>query len=265
MLLQFDQVTVSSRSRTLVDAVSLKVEPGEWVALVGQSGSGKSLLSRSAGKLLPSNLSVTGEIRFGEQNLLKLGARDMKALLGSRLSYVFQDYVGSFAPFKTVGRHFAEVIATHDRGNAANAKERTIAALESVGLDGSFASRYPFQISGGQLQRASIALALLFSPEILIADEVTTALDSVTGQRILSLLEQKRRETGCAILFITHDWRHVRRHGDRIAVMKEGKIVEAGGKHRVLDHPRHDYTKQLIEAAPVLDRRLPSGLREAAL
>ena len=103
----------------------------------------------------------------------------------------------------------------------------------------------------------------MLSPRLLIADEATTALDSVSGHRVLELLARKQAETGCAILFITHDWRHVRRYANRLAVMKEGQIVESGGKHRILDHPQHEYTRQLIEAAPVLSRSLKSGLKEA--
>ncbi|WP_342760360.1 ABC transporter ATP-binding protein [Paenibacillus sp. PK3_47] len=263
-MLQFEEVTIRSRTRTLVDGVSLGVQPGEWHALVGQSGSGKSLLSRSAGQLLPPGLSADGSIRLGGQDLLAMNRRNVRKVLGHRLSYIFQDYQASFAPFRTIGQHFTEALKMHDKNSLSAAKSVISSSLESVGLSGNLAKSYPFQLSGGQLQRASIALALLFSPDVLIADEVTTALDSVTGHRILSLLQQLREDTGCAILFITHDWRHVRRYTDRIAVMKEGRIVESGGTHRVLDHARHEYTRQLIAAAPVLSR-LASGLPEVNL
>jgi len=260
-MLDFDQVTIRGQARTLVDKVSMNVMAGEWHALVGQSGSGKSLLSRSAGQLLPPNLSTEGSIRLDGQDLLAMSRRNIRKVLGHRLSFVFQDYQSSFAPFRTIGQHFTEAIATHDKGSVHKARSLTFSSLESVGLDVGLAKCYPFQLSGGQLQRASIALALLFSPAVLIADEVTTALDSVTGHRILSLLQRLRQEKGCAILFITHDWRHVRRYSDRISVMKDGQIVETGGTHRVLDHPQHEYTRQLIAAAPVLTP-LPSGLPE---
>ncbi|AIQ52497.1 ATP-binding cassette domain-containing protein [Paenibacillus sp. FSL R7-0331] len=260
-MLEFNDITIRTSSRTLVDKVSLSVQPGEWHALVGQSGSGKSLLSRSAGQLLPPGLSAEGSIMLEGTELLGLKRSSLRSLLGRRMSYIFQDYQAAFAPFRTIGQHFREAIATHDKQRLREAPGRTSAALESVGLEGSLASRYPFQLSGGQLQRASIALALLFSPDVLIADEVTTALDSVSGHRVLSLLNRLRLETGCSILFITHDWRHVRRYTDRIAVMKDGRIVESGGTHRVLDHPRHEYTRRLIAAAPVLSH-LPSGLQE---
>ncbi len=259
-MLSVEGVTIRSPKRTLVKEASLEIKPGEWFALVGQSGSGKSLLSRSIGGLLPQSLSAEGSILFEGAPMLELDKKSRRQLLGKRLAYVFQDFSGSFAPFRTIGQHVDELVRAHDKGAAGRSRERAESALEAVGLGKELVDRYPFQLSGGQLQRSSIALALLFAPPLLIADEVTTALDSVAGHRILQLLQERRHSEGSAILFITHDWRHVRRYADRIAVMKDGKIVESGGKHRVLDHPQHDYTKQLIAAAPILDGKLPSGL-----
>ncbi|WP_270167183.1 ATP-binding cassette domain-containing protein [Paenibacillus sp. SYP-B4298] len=261
-MLDFNQVTIRSHAGTLVRRVSLQVKPGEWYALVGQSGSGKSLLSRSAGQLLPPGLRAEGTITYSGHNLLAASRREMRRLLGCKLAYIFQDFHGAFAPFRTIGQHFDEVIRTHAKRSRNGNRDRIATALESVGLDAGLAARYPFQLSGGQMQRIGIAIALLFSPDVLVADEVTTALDSVTGHHILNLLHEHRQKSGCALLFITHDWRHVRRYADRIAVMKDGEIVESGGKHRVLDHPQHDYTRQLIASAPVLMPRplLPSGL-----
>ncbi|MCK0470577.1 ABC transporter ATP-binding protein [Halalkalibacter sp. APA_J-10(15)] len=262
MILAIDHVTISSQTKKIVDEVSLSVHKGEWYAIVGQSGSGKSLLSQAIGQMLPINLRAEGKIQFQEQDLLSLSAKQMQSIRGKELSYVFQDYQGSFTPFLTISQHFNEYLKSHGLSSAKNREELALKAMESVGLDESLYQQYPFQLSGGQLQRASIALALLLSPELVIADEVTTALDSVSGHRILQLLAKKQKETGCAILFITHDWRHVRRYANRIAVMKEGKIVEAGGKHRILDHPQHEYMKQLIKAAPVFGNSLPSGLQK---
>ncbi|WP_046216033.1 ABC transporter ATP-binding protein [Paenibacillus wulumuqiensis] len=265
MILSMEQVTIRSWAKTIVDNVSLTVHEGEWFALVGQSGSGKSLLSQAAGRMLPPNLQLEGRIRLHGQDLLGLSARQMRDIRGRRLAYAFQDYQGSFTPFRTIGQHLEEYQKVHGIAPGAVRKRQGIAALESVGLDESLYRRYPFQLSGGQLQRVSIAMALLLSPDVLIADEVTTALDSVSGHRILELLAQKQRETGCAILFITHDWRHVRKYASRLAVMQEGRIVETGGKHRILDHPQHPYTRQLIQAAPILKKPgnlLPSGLQE---
>ncbi|TDQ34598.1 ABC transporter ATP-binding protein [Aureibacillus halotolerans] len=261
-MLKVEQLTIATSSTTIVQEVSFKVKAGEWFALVGQSGSGKSMLSQAIGGLLAPNLQATGKIYFKDQDLSTLSKREMRALRGRHLSYVFQDYQGSFTPFRTIGQHFNEYQKTHGTHDKAARKRQALDALSSVGLPESLYTRYPFQLSGGQLQRVSIALALLLKPSLLIADEATTALDSVSSHRILELLFQLQQDTGCAILFITHDWRHVKKYANHIAVMKDGEIVEAGGKHRVLDHPQHPYTKQLIKAAPTLGKTLPSGLEE---
>ncbi|MFP3918357.1 ABC transporter ATP-binding protein [Lysinibacillus telephonicus] len=262
MTLSVEQVSIQSRERKIVDNVSLSISEGEWFALVGQSGSGKSLLSQAIGRMLSANLQVKGNIFFNGEDLLTLSSKQMRTIRGRKLSYIFQDYQGSFTPFRTIGQHFQEYQKAHGILDAKNRKIKSIDALASVGLDATFYNRYPFQLSGGQLQRVSIAMALLLSPDLLIADEITTSLDSVLGHRILELLAKKQQETGCAILFITHDWRYVRRYANRLAVMKDGEIVESGGKHRILDHPKHEYTKQLIQAAPTIGQGLPSGLQE---
>nr|WP_305121041.1 ABC transporter ATP-binding protein [Saccharibacillus sp. JS10] len=255
-------MSITAHRRTLVDHVSFAIRAGEFMALVGQSGSGKSLLSQAIGQLLPSNLKATGTIQFEESNLLERTPKEMRSLRGTGISYIFQDYQGAFTPFRSIGAHFDEYQKVHGEKSSTVRKVKAAEALESVGLDASLLRRYPFQLSGGQLQRAAIATSLMLSPRLLIADEATTALDSVSGHRVMELLAAKQKETGCAILFITHDWRHVRRYAHRLSVMQEGKIVESGGKHRILDHPRHEYTRKLIEAAPILGRSLNSGLED---
>ncbi|WP_172255276.1 ATP-binding cassette domain-containing protein [Saccharibacillus deserti] len=262
MILSIEELSIAGQDRKIVDNVSLAVREGEFMALVGQSGSGKSLLSQAIGQLLPPNLHASGRIMFDGSNLLERTPKEMRALRGSRISYIFQDYQGAFTPFRSIGAHFDEYQKVHGEKSAAVRRAKAAEALESVGLEAKLLRRYPFQLSGGQLQRVSIATALLLSPRLLIADEVTTALDSVSGHRVLELLARKQAETGCAILFITHDWRHVRRYANRLSVMQEGRIVESGGKHRILDHPQHEYTRQLIAAAPILSRSLNSGLEE---
>ncbi|WP_050184112.1 ABC transporter ATP-binding protein [Domibacillus robiginosus] len=263
MILSVEQLTIITREKQLVKNVSLAIREGEWFALVGQSGSGKSVLSQAIGQMLAPNLKAEGKITFQKKDLLALSKKEMRTVRGGKIAYIFQDYQGSFTPFRTIGQHLDEYQKAHGVHSIKTRLAQTKEALDSVGLNESVADQYPFQLSGGQLQRVSIAMALLLSPDLLIADEITTALDSVSGHRILELLAKRQKETGCAILFITHDWRHVRRCADRIAVMKEGEMIESGGKHRILDHPQHHYTKQLIEAAPILGRGLPSGLQEA--
>ncbi len=260
-MLELNQLTIRSPERVLVDSVSLSVGAGEWLALVGESGSGKSLLSQSIGGLLPSGVQGSGSIRWNDNELIGLPARQWRQLRGKEIAYIFQDYQGGFTPFRTIAQHMDEYQRVHGEKDRKRRRAASEQALESVGLSAQLLDRYPFQLSGGQLQRAAIALTLLLSPRLLIADEATTALDSVSGHRILELLRSKQQESGCAILFITHDWRHVRRYADRIAVMKDGQLVESGNRHRVLDHPRHAYTKQLIAAAPILERPEPTTLR----
>lgn len=255
MILSIERLSISSREKKIVDDVSLSIRKGEWFALVGQSGSGKSLLSQAIGRMLPPNLRAEGKVLFHGKDIFSLSAKQMKDIRGQKLSYIFQDYQGSFTPFRTIGQHFEEYQRAHGVSSAETRRMNAMDALESVGLQEALYRQYPSQLSGGQLQRVSIAMALLLSPDFVIADEVTTALDSVSGHRILELLARRQQETGSAILFITHDWRHVKRYANHLAVMKEGKIVESGGKHRILDHPQHEYTQKLIQAAPTLGPR----------
>lgn len=262
MILSIEQLSISSKEKNIVDHLSLSINEGEWFALVGQSGSGKSLLSQAIGQLLSPNLKVAGKVIFNGKDLLTVSQMEMRSIRGRKISYIFQDYQGSFTPFRTIGQHFDEYQKSHGIVDKKERKQNSFDALDSVGLDLILYNRYPFQLSGGQLQRASIAIALLLSPDLIIADEITTALDSVSGHRILELLATRQKKTGCTILFITHDWRHVRRYANRLAIMKDGKIIEKGNKHRILDHPSHPYTKQLISAAPILGKGLSSGLQE---
>lgn len=263
-MLSIRQVSIRSGDKKLADNVSLSIREGDWYALVGQSGSGKTLLSQAIGRMLPPNLQAEGSIFYKGRDLFVLSPGQMRTIRGLKLSYVFQDYQGSFTPFRTIAQHFEEYQKTHGNADSRARQRSALDALASVGLDETVYKRYPFQLSGGQLQRVSIAMALLLSPDLLIADEVTTALDSVSGHKILELLAKRQKETGCAILFITHDWRPVKRYANRIAVMKEGQVVEAGEKDHVLGNPQHAYTKQLINAAPTLDRILSTSVREEA-
>jgi peptide/nickel transport system ATP-binding protein len=251
-ILEVHHLSVAGRQTRIVHDISFDVKRGEWLALVGQSGSGKSITASAIGQLLSPNLQATGEVRYADKNLLALSASEMLQIRGKRLSYIFQDYQGSFTPFLTIGRHFEEYQQRHLTVSKKERVQQAMQALVSVGLSEELYTRYPFQLSGGQLQRVSIAMAFLLKPEILIADEPTTALDSVSSYRVLELLSRIQDETGCAILFITHDLRHVRKYADRIAVMKDGEIIEMGAKHEVLNRPVHPYTELLIKSAPSL-------------
>lgn len=250
-LLEVGGLSVKAKSQQIVKEISFEVKRGEWLAVVGQSGSGKSMTASAIGGLLKPNLSATGVIRFNGTNLFELSPKEMRKIRGKEISYIFQDYQSSFTPFLTIGKHFDEYQRTHLDIGKSQRRKNTRQALLSVGLSAELASRYPFQLSGGQLQRTAIALALLLKPNLVIADEPTTALDSISSFRILQLLAKLKEETGCAILYITHDLRHAAKYADHILVMKEGHIVEQGDQRKILACPEHAYTRSLIEAIPV--------------
>lgn len=238
--------------KLLVEEVSFHIRQGEMLGLVGESGSGKSLSAAAIGGLLPRSLYAQGTLRFhNERNLLELDQAARRRLRGKEIGWVFQDFQGSFTPFRKLGDQLIEVLRTHEAISLKDAKEGTLRWLERVGLppERAYAS-YPFQLSGGQRQRAAIAAALMPGPSLLIADEPTSALDVVTGERIMDLLSSLQAEKGCSILFITHDLRHVWRRADQLAVMKTGKLVETGKPATIRERPAHPFTKELLAAYP---------------
>lgn len=251
-LLKVENFSVSSRELIIVKNLTFEVRKGEWLGIVGQSGSGKSMTATAIGRLLNPNLSAEGKVMYGGENLLGMKSKEFRKIRGKQLSFIFQDYQGSFTPFLTIGQHFDEFLKTHSKETKQKRREMSITMLESVGLKAEIWGRYPFQLSGGQLQRVSIAIALILKPDLLIADEPTSALDSISSFQILQLLSDLQKETGCAILFITHDLGHVRKHADRILVMKEGSVIEMGEKDQLIQKPGHPYTKELILASPTL-------------
>jgi oligopeptide/dipeptide ABC transporter ATP-binding protein len=180
---------------------------------------------------------------------------------GKDMAYIFQHYESSFTPFLKIGKQLVEVIRIHERIPVLKAKQRALEWLERVRLPAErVLNSYPFQLSGGQLQRASLAAALMMKPSLIIADEPTTALDALTGEQVLDLLVQLQKETGCAVLLISHDLTHVLKRADRIAVMYGGKVVETGPVERVRFAPRHPYTQLLLQARPVLSKNMPPQL-----
>lgn len=268
-LVKVEKLSVQTKNQKIVKDISFEVQQDEWLAIVGQSGSGKSMTASAIGQLLKPNLQATGNIFFNGVNVLELPAKKMRAIRGKKIAYIFQDYQNSFTPFLTIGKHFDEYQRAHLRASKLQRQQNTQKALVSVGLTEELAGRYPFQLSGGQLQRAAIALALLLKPDLVIADEPTTALDSISSFRILQLLAALQEETGCAILHITHDLRHAAKYADRIVVMKEGYIVEQGQQSAIMKCPKHAYTQLLIDAIPALKhpvnqqaRRIDDGVNE---
>lgn len=241
--------------RQVVDDVSFDVGPGEVVALVGQSGSGKSTIARAAQGLLPTNGRVTaGDIHVEGRVVTLLSQRRWRELRGSTIGFVPQDPLGSLDPLKPVGDQIAEVLRVHRIADRAGARRRAVELLGHVGIaDASRrAGDYPHQLSGGQLQRVLIAIAIAGEPRLLIADEPTSALDVTVQRHILQLLDELRLEHGLGVLFITHDLALAEQHSDTVVVLRDGEVRETGPTAGVLTAPKDDYTRQLIAAAPAL-------------
>src|SRR6202162_3234739 len=249
------------RELLAVDRVSFDILPGETVALVGESGSGKSVTALSILKLLPGSARhPSGSIRFKGRELLQLSEREIRHVRGNDITIVFQEPMTSLNPLHTVERQIAEVLELHAGVTGPAARARVIELLAQVGIPDPELrlASYPHQLSGGQRQRVMIALALANEPDLLIADEPTTALD-VTGQaQILQLLKDLQARLGMAMLFITHDLGIVRRVADHVHVMTQGKIVEHGPVERVFTAPQHVYTRQLLAAEPKKEPAQPN-------
>ena len=237
-----------------VRGVSLEVGRGESVALVGESGSGKSVTALSVLRLLPYPQAwhPGGRIEFDGESLLDAPATAMRSLRGRRISMIFQEPMTSLNPLHTVDKQIREALRLHQSISAAAARERVLELLDLVHLrDAALRlAAYPHQLSGGQRQRVMIAMALANDPDLLIADEPTTALDVTIQAQILDLLQELRERVGMALLLITHDLGIVRKMADRIYVMNDGRIVESGGTRRVFDAPEHPYTRHLLAATP---------------
>ncbi|WP_367026363.1 dipeptide ABC transporter ATP-binding protein [Methylococcus sp. ANG] len=238
-----------------VGGVSFAIERGETFALVGESGSGKSVTALSVLRLLPQNGRILdGKVTLKGRNLFALPEMAMSSVRGRRIGIVFQDPQSSLNPVMSIGQQVGEVLRLHKRLNGGALKARVIELLGLVGLprpDRHF-GEYPHQLSGGMRQRVMIAIALAGEPDLLIADEPTTALDVTVQAQILELLKRLQRETGMALWLITHDLGIVHDLADRIAVMRNGLIVEEAGRDDFFRQPRHPYSRQLLEALPRL-------------
>ncbi len=258
--------TQNGVTQTAVDRISFEIAPGETVALVGESGSGKSVSALSAVRLLPYPAAShpSGEILFKGEDVLKAGEAALRRIRGNEISMIFQEPMTSLNPLHTVEKQVAEVLKLHRGMGETAARKRVIQLLDQVGIRDpeSRLQSYPHQLSGGQRQRVMIAMALANEPDLLIADEPTTALDVTVQAQILKLLKELQRDTGMAMLFITHDLGIVRKVADRVCVMTKGRIVEDGPVKQVFEDPQDDYTRHLIEAEPkgmppVTDDRRP--------
>jgi microcin C transport system ATP-binding protein len=249
------------RETLAVDRASFDIGKGETVALVGESGSGKSVTALSILKLLPYPAArhPGGSIVFKGRDLIKLSERDMRQVRGDDITIIFQEPLSSLNPLHTIEKQIGEILLLHRGLTGAPARARTIEVLEQVGIPdpASRLKAYPHQLSGGQRQRVMIAMALANEPDLLIADEPTTALDVTVQAQIIALLKDLQKRLGMSLLFITHDLGIVRKIAQRVCVMKDGCIVEQGDVERVFTAPAHPYTRALLAAEPKPDPAQP--------
>jgi oligopeptide/dipeptide ABC transporter ATP-binding protein len=271
-LLDLHHLTVSFPTRDgrsllpAVRAVSLTLAPGEVLGLVGESGSGKSATALAIMRLLPPQARVEGKIQFGSSDLLTASDNEMRDIRGQRIAMIFQEPMTALNPVMRVGAQIAEAVLAHNSGGARSpssamstvTKHQAVAlavqAMREVGIpDPDRRSRdYPHQLSGGMRQRVMIAMAIVNRPQLLIADEPTTALDVTIQQQILELLADLRRKFNLAMLYISHDLAVVSQISDRVAVMYAGSIVELGAARKIFASPAHPYTRGLLHSAPTL-------------
>ena len=237
---------------TAVRDVSFSIRESESLALVGESGSGKSATALALMRLLPPQARVAGEISFAGRNLLALPEEEVRNLRGLKMAMIFQEPMTALNPVMRVGDQIAEAVLAHERVSKKEAMQRAIAAMTDVALrePDRLARDYPHQLSGGMRQRVMIAMALVNRPQLLIADEPTTALDVTVQQQILDLLADLRARFSLAMLFISHDLAVVSKVADRIAVMYAGSIVESGTTEHIFKQPVHPYTRGLLRAVP---------------
>ena len=253
-VLQVDNLTVTFRQDgriiPAVRGVSFAIDKGETVALVGESGSGKSVTALSTVGLLSDNAQVSGSVTYRGTQMVGASERDLRKVRGNDISLIFQEPMTSLNPLHTIEKQLAESLALHQGLTGGKARARIIELLAKVGIRDaeSRLGAYPHQLSGGQRQRVMIAMALANGPELLVADEPTTALDVTIQAQILDLLADLKRTEGLSLLFITHDLGIVRRIADRVCVMQGGEIVEQGPAAQIFADPRHPYTRKLLAA-----------------
>ncbi|HKU41862.1 MAG TPA: ABC transporter ATP-binding protein [Polyangiales bacterium] len=250
-----------------VDGVSFDVQPGEVLGIVGESGSGKSVTSLAVMGLLPQPPAhfPRGEVLFGGKSLLRSSDRELRAIRGKRIAMIFQDPMTSLNPYLTIERQLSEVLELHESLSRSAARQRAVAMLAKVGIPDAERriDSYPHELSGGMRQRVMIAMALLCGPELLIADEPTTAVDVTIQAQILALIKELQAGSAMSVILITHDLGVVAGMAHRVAVMYAGRIVEAAETSELFENPKHPYTRALLASVPRLDT--PPGTALASI
>ena len=236
-------------SKKLVENVSFEVRPGECLGILGESGSGKSMTVKSVLGLLDKNFQVSGSAIFDGQDLLKESKEELRRLRGSRITMVLQNPMTCFDPLYRIGNQMAETFATHTSWNAQEIRTHSLEILEQMRIRNGeeVLEKYPHQLSGGMLQRIMIGIAMALQPELLIADEPTTAIDAITQYEILGEFIRIKKQKNTAMLFITHDLGAISRVADRILVMNSGHVVDSGSFDHILKHADDPYTRMLVE------------------
>ncbi|MFI5544026.1 ABC transporter ATP-binding protein [Streptomyces sp. NPDC051815] len=247
------RITLPGTARPVLDGVDLRVAAGETVALVGESGSGKSITSRSALRLLPPGAAVEGSVRVAGRDVLTLDAAGLRSVRAGSAAMVFQDPRAAVNPLRRIGDFLTEGVTLTGTANRRDAEARAAALLEAVGLDRSVLRKYPGQVSGGMLQRVVIAAALMGDPQLLLADEPTTALDVTNQAEVVALLAGLRERFGTGLLFVTHDLDLAAAISDRVYVMYAGRIAETGPAEALFARPRHPYTAALLASTPRME------------
>ncbi len=252
------QLGSGERPLRVVDGLDLEIQPGETFALLGESGCGKSMTALSIMRLLPPGGRIAdGQVLLAGQDLTALPEREMRRVRGGRMAMIFQEPMTSLNPVLSVGRQIAEAVIAHDRLRGAAVQQRVVELLAAVGIPdpGQRAGEYPHQLSGGMMQRVMIAIALAGRPELLIADEPTTALDVTIQAQVLRLLKKIQHDTGMAVLLITHDLGVVAETADRVAVMYAGRLVEQAPSAEFFAQPHHPYSRKLFQSLPGANKR----------
>jgi peptide/nickel transport system ATP-binding protein len=260
--LEISGLNISFGSNPAVRDLNLTIDAGESLGLVGESGSGKSVTSLAIMRLLPPQAKAGGGIRFSGEELLSASDERMRRLRGKAMTMIFQEPMTALNPLMRVGDQISEAVVAHERVSRKEAHERAVSALNEVAIPNpsSRARDYPHQLSGGQRQRVMIAMAIVNRPQLLIADEPTTALDVTVQAQILDLLSQLREKFSLAMLFISHDLGVVSQVSDRVAVMYRGELVEMGSARHIFVAPAHEYTRGLLHAIPTLRSRRDQAL-----
>ena len=259
-------VTLQHRraSKKLVEDVSFEVRPGECLGILGESGSGKSMTVKSVLGLLDKNFQVSGSAIFDGQDLLKETKEELRRLRGSRITMVLQNPMTCFDPLYRIGNQMAETFATHTSWNAQEIRSRCLEILDQMRIRNGeeVLEKYPHQLSGGMLQRIMIGIAMALQPELLIADEPTTAIDAITQYEILEEFIRIKKQKNTAMLFITHDLGAISKVADRILVMNSGHVVDSGSFDHILKHADDPYTRMLVEKRSAVMHRYRQILHE---